>query len=279
MTTAETLIAKLEKLPLGEPCAEALAAADRALSAARVAAEAALYPLDLAPTSAEAIAEYTWHTSRFGVVGYGERLADLHARALVSHPQLARLLRSREAFDDIGTAAAQRASPAHNLEAHATAQARAWVSAVARYKLDLEAQIAAVDGHELGDAARQLLRCEALSVRLAAVKARHEAHAAAEIEIERAAAASVAAESVHRDPEADAAEAARLGRVRALAKRLELRMQAAARGGTLAGRTRLEFVFVADELHSTAEVLAAAAQMMPEQLAVYEHALDSEESP
>jgi hypothetical protein len=179
MTNAETLVAALEALPHGEPWAEPVAAARIAIDTERAAAVALLFPIEIEPTTSTAIAEYTWHIGRLGPVGYGEALAALHDRSVVAHPELARLLRSLEANQDNEAAAAMRAAPNSSLETQHAAGLRAAAEARARYQTAIAKNIAAVEGHDLADAARALLACEATELRLAACRARHEAHAAA----------------------------------------------------------------------------------------------------
>lgn len=223
--TTDSLVDALENLPLGEPWADALAAAESAIARVTVTAREKLFPLEIAPATADALAEYAWRTNRLAAADYGDRLAEIHGRAVVGHPELACLLRSQEALEDIGRAAAQLAAPVDRLETHVAAGARAATKARMRYELAIAQQLAAADDHKLSRAARELLANEDLANRLAVAKARHEDNA--QLELARAASERQAAARVVvdrtvervRDAEARAADA----RARAEQSALEYR--------------------------------------------------------
>jgi hypothetical protein len=88
---------------------------------------------------------------------------------VATHPELERLLRSPDALADVRAAADSLAQRDDRGTAGQAAQA-AYLSAIA-------AQIVAA-GHELAPAAQQLMDADALAVRLAAARGRHEAYAA-----------------------------------------------------------------------------------------------------
>jgi hypothetical protein len=208
-TSAAERVSEIERLPLGDAAATAqMTEAAAAIAAERLPAELQIFPPDLTPVTADSIAAWTMHTQRIGGTahGYGERLADLHRRAVTSHPQLAAMCRSVEGLDDVAAAAGSLAFPGDR-ETHAQAAARATAAATARYRLAIAQHIADVPGHELGDAARRLLALATLAVRLDAARQRHEEHA--KLEAERAAAERAAAQ-LEADRAIDAAEMERL---------------------------------------------------------------------
>ena len=182
---AVDLIAKLEALPLGEPWAALHTEATAAIDKQRAAALAIVFPAEFGTISADTIATYQWTIQRFGPRNYGAQLAQVHARALGSNVDLCRLLRSREALEDVAHAAALVAMPEHLGQTHAQAGAIAAAAAVASYQLAIVRSLVETDG-ALGDAARTAMDCEALLERAAAAEKRHREHAAAELERMRA---------------------------------------------------------------------------------------------
>jgi hypothetical protein len=206
-TTAADLTAAVERLTLGDPSfTAAAAAAERAKAAERDAATAVLFPEELHPVPADAIAEYAWRTGRLLAPNYCENLAELHRRSIKAHPALSRLLLSPEALADVAAAAASCATPASFQETHREAGDRAGAAARARYTVLIARQLAAVEGHEHGDAARALVALEDLAPRVVAVRERHEQHE--RDEAARAAAERRAAQAAA-DKATDAAEVER----------------------------------------------------------------------
>jgi hypothetical protein len=211
--TSATLVAEFEALALGEPWADQLAAATGACASQRYAAERKLFPFELTPVPADAIAAYAWHIDRLNQRRYGDELAMVHQRALNGHPALAQLCRTHDAVTDVSNAAGTYATAAHSRETHATAALRVAEEGRRRYQRLIAKQLADLVGHELRDAAQSYLEAEAHEERLDAAKARHEAHARTEleqVEIERktvARAESALAVGKVRDAEAAAADA------------------------------------------------------------------------
>jgi hypothetical protein len=140
------------------------------------AAEAALFPADVTIVSADVLAAYMHHTSRFGRASYWQSLATLHARSLASSPVLAALCRAPEALEDCAAAAASLAHPQTPAESIADAQRRESVSAITRFKRAIASQLAARDGHELQIAAQVVLDAFAAedAAAAAAVEAQRE---------------------------------------------------------------------------------------------------------
>jgi hypothetical protein len=276
----ETLIAALENLTLGEPWAGLLATAESALAAARAEAEAEVFPTTLAPTTADAIAEYTWRTSRLPAAGYGTSLAQIHRRAVVDHPELARLLRSQDALDDVGAAAAQLAYPGPG-ETHAVAGARAAAIACAEYKLAIGRHVAETETGAAPAARALVAVADDLAIRLAAAKARHQEHARAEIEradLEaRAVARAVVDRTVQRVREAEA-RAADAHEKAAVSAQEYQRIKADA----LIERLRLsglgQLNVGSREIYYVADLISTARDMTVELLARYEAALAAHEA-
>lgn len=275
-TSAAERVAEIERLPLGDPSAPALMTeAAQAIAAERIAAELRCFPPDLTPVSADAIAAYTMLTERIGstAVRYGERLADLHRRAVTSHPELAALCRSPEAIDDVAAAAGSLAVPEHHRETHATAAARAGAAATARYRLDIASHLAAAPGDALGDAARVLLDCPTLAGRLDAARARHEEHV--RLDRERLAAEQqAAAQAAERQAEADRQAAARRAAEQAIVD------PGATRADELVARLKasgLRDLQLGPHALPVADLLAAARGLSPEALAAVETALAAQQ--
>jgi hypothetical protein len=279
-TSAPERVAELEQLPAGEAWSALLGEAESAIAADRAAAESTLFPVEIAPTTADAVALYAHHIERIPVVGYGSHLAALHARSVTSYPELAALCRSADALADVGAAAAAHAVP-DRLEHHAAAGARAAAEAHRRYQRAIAETLAAAPGHPLGDAARAYLAVQDLIARVAAARARHEQHARAElarVEVERQAAArAIADKTVERVRAAEAAAAE--ARAAAATTEQELR---AARAAALTARLRASGLrslrvggndasFGVDDLIATADRMSAA------QIAMYSAALDAVE--
>lgn len=205
--------------------------------------EAKLFPAELVPITADAIAQYTWITSRLAPIGYGAALADAHGRAVASNLELAALLRSPEALADVGEAATVNASRSER-ETIANAYDRARAAAVATYKRQIAEQIAATPKHKLAEAASAYL------TELAA-EAEAERVAAAAVEAERAAAAAVEAERVA----AVVAERARLAEVSRAAAAAALEMEAARERDQIAARIALaEAVAARIQAHGITEI-------------------------
>ncbi|HMG57371.1 MAG TPA: hypothetical protein VK601_27920 [Kofleriaceae bacterium] len=279
MNTQE-LVTALEALALGEPWAEPLRAAGTAIAEDRAAAEATMFPSELTPTTADAIAAYTWHTARLAAPAYGERLADLHRRAMATHPALAELMRSVDALDDVGAAAASLAN-ADRGETHAAAGARAAAAARRRYQRDVADQLAEAPGHELAASARALLAVENLEARVAAESARREEHAAAELarelESRRAADRAVIDRSAQRVREAETRAAdARAAAAMTAAEYRKLRAEAFIQRLKLSD---LKHVRVGGDgaLYAIADLVETAGEMSIEQLARFEAALAARE--
>jgi colicin import membrane protein len=142
-----------------------------------------VFPSALVPISTDTRSEYAFQTGRFVLVGYGDSLAGLHLRALVSYPELAMCCRQTTALEDVANAGAQFAPRIGQDPAAAADAARA------KYQRSIAEQLAAADGHELQHAARVFLDGLAAADRAAAE--RQAAAAEAErIERERVAAAA-----------------------------------------------------------------------------------------
>lgn len=198
-------------------------------------AEQALFPSAIAPTSADTIRAYEWHTSRLGAAGYDAALAALHARSLATDPAFAALLRSPEALADVEAAAMRYAHPSSERESMSDAQRRAGREAVARYRRTIATQLAETPG-DLQHPARVLLDHFAAEDRAAAERVADVERARAEREqAEQAREAAKRAELVKLADVARAAQAevdaladahlvahrgARLAHRRALAARL-----------------------------------------------------------
>lgn len=280
MTPAETAVVALENLPAGEPWGEAAEAAEAAIAAERAAAERVLFPLELRPVSGDALAAYAFHIGRINVPNYAAGLAEIHRRALATHPELAALCRGVDALADVEAAAASRAVPDRN-ESHASAGVRAAAAARQRFMVELARQLAEAPGYELAEAARALLAAEALAGRLAAARLQHEEHARAELAraqeeharaaravidrtVERVRAAAAAAEDARQRAELSAQEYRKV-RGEALVERLRLSGLKSLRVGS------------GGEVYDVADIIAGAPLSSTEQLGVYERALAAHE--
>lgn len=198
--------------------------------------ESLLFPNAILPRSRDTIAQYEFLTSRLGAADYASKLLTLHQRSLASDAELASLLRSPEALDDVHTAAGRYAA-AGERETIASAQQRAGRAARDNYKRAIAEQLAGADGHELQGAARAYLEQQASRDRAAAVeRERAEQQRAA---AERAAAEKRAAEQAERERLASAAEQA-CRRARGLADRRANELEATRRAlaATVAERIR-----------------------------------------
>lgn len=240
-----------------------------------------IFPTEIVPTSGDVLDLYERLVGPLGPLGYDGRLAQIHARSLREHPELARLLRSPECEADIEAAAMRFAHPAHDHESIGQAQARCGREAVARYRREIARQLAAVPG-ELQHAARIILddytaseRAEverlaaAESARVASEKAEAERLAQRRAAAERAAAEVAAAEQAAQSASAVAAASAenyRAARVRRLVAELEasgidvLRV----REGAMRGRYRQR------------DLIALLRSAGPAQIAAVEQALSNE---
>jgi hypothetical protein len=197
-----------------------------------------LFPSANAPTNADTLASYVFHTGRFGSLGYDGRMADLHARSLESDPDLARMLRSREAIEDCGIAAEHRAHPSHPLESTADASRRANGEAQKRYRRAIAEQLAALVGHELRAAAKVYLAgCAAAE--------REQAERQAAIAREKSAADEAAAEKLA----AERAERARLAAVSSEAKTRALEFEHARDRERMSARLAIAEAVAARILH------------------------------
>lgn len=274
----ENLVAALEAVALGEPWAEQLAAATAAVAAERVAATGELFPAELAPTPGDAVTMYGHIIGRLPIAAYGDHLAAQHGRAVRQWPALAALMRSPNALEDVAAAAAGWATPAAHNESIQTAATRAAAEARARYIRTVAHQVADCPGHELAAAARAILASEDLDRHLAAVKARHEEHAKANltrIEAERRAAAALAvdetveriraAEAVAADAHQRAAQSANEYR-RARADAFVARLKAAQAAG-------LKDLRVGGDLYGIDNLIDAAHGQSVERITRYEAAL------
>ena len=76
--TAESLTAALENTPLGETWAEPFANAESVNDASFAAAAAALFPAELAPTTADALAQYGMLIERISSAQYGDIVGEPH---------------------------------------------------------------------------------------------------------------------------------------------------------------------------------------------------------
>lgn len=177
---AGDLVAALESLELGAPWDAQLAAAESAIAVMLAAAVAIIFPSYVVAATADTLALYSWHVARIAPSGYWQRLAAIHARAMNSAPALCLLLRSREAIEDIEAAAGSLAIAGQH-ETHATAAARAAAEARCKYECAIAEQLAE-SGGDLAAPARQLIAADVLAGRLAAARAKHEAHARAAAE-------------------------------------------------------------------------------------------------
>jgi hypothetical protein len=287
--SADAACAVAESLEIGSAWSSPVEAVKSAIAAIAAITVSVLFPIEITSMPADAIAAFAWHTGRLAAAGYGEALASIHRRAMNTFPALAALCRSADAVSDVGASAAQFAAPADQLEPHAAAGARAAADACARYQRAIAAQL--VDApDELGAAARALVHADDLSARLTSTVARHEAHAAAELERvdaeQRAAARAIAEESARRvrDAEAAASEATaaakraandlRLAHADALVARLRARLEAASRTKDRARRGELEALRTRETLHDVESVIANARGMSAERIAWFTAALD-----
>lgn len=191
---AEKLVATLEALAPGAPWADALRAAEQAVTAQRGAAVTAIWPPEIdaaADFGALDALEQAWPRGP----AWGMAAADTHDRSIRTRPALAAAIRG--AREQVGAHAATHAGRYARPEAEVAAEA------IARFEGAIATQLVAT-GHALAGAAERLLEANALAARLAAVRARHEEHA-------RAALAALEAERL-------AAEAAREAEARRVAE-------------------------------------------------------------
>lgn len=195
--SAEQLVAAAERAALGAT-SPAIAEAHAAVEALRADALAAISPPGLRPAEAAVLLEWQIESARFPAFeAAGPRLAALHADAIDGYPEFAELLRG---------ARGRRLVAAHALAAN-LGRPDAAGEAVAAFLETIAAQIAQRPDHPLhGPAVILVETAPALISRLDVVAARHQAHAAAEAEAERA---RRAAEQATADRAAKAAEAKR----------------------------------------------------------------------
>lgn len=281
MKTAESA-AVVETLAPGEPWRDLLDESTSLIAAEHAAADAVVFPREERPVTADTLNQYVAHTGRWPATGYDGHALELHGRCVRTHPELAACLRSVDCLEDIAMAASRQAAPADHLETHAAAGARAAAVAVARYKIDVARQVAGVDCHELRDAARVLLACEALRERLAVAKARHEAHAAAElarIETERRAVArAVVDRTVERvRAAADVAEDARRKALQSTEEYRQIKAAALVERLRLSGLRELR-VGADRALFAVDDLVQTAAGCSLEQLDLYSAALAQHEA-
>lgn len=276
MKKAESLVAALEATPLGEPWRAALDAATSAVASLRAGAVTTVFPTEIQPMSADTVALYAEFIRRPAPMRFGEEASGFHARAVSSHPELARAFRSREAIADVETAASQVAVPASHLEAHGVAVARTAAEARKRYEVAICVAIANVNRHELGDAARAVLEAEALIVRIDVARQRHEEHARAElarVEAERKAIARAVVDktvALVRAAELAAHDAARVAVLSATEYR---RLRAEALVERLRASGLKDLRVGSDKLFGVDDLIATAPAMSLERLAMYEAAL------
>jgi hypothetical protein len=262
-TKTEEPVSHVEQLQLGAPCAEPLRVAEAAIAADRATAEAELFPRDIRPVTADTLAQYQWLTGRLGASGYVERMADLHSRAMASHPELAQLLRSPDVLDDIGAAAAALARDADRDRA--------------RYQLAIARQVAGVPGHELVAAAITLLAAEVLANRLAAARARHEEHE--RVSAERAEAERREAErAAEAEAEREAVERETSAKLAGLCSGEQDRLIAVAKLRHRLSKTPAPSIRVAGHLYRTSDLVFAVSAFTVQRCAEYQAAIDTAEA-
>lgn len=275
---AEASVIELENLAPGSAWSELLASSKSLIAAESASADPAVFPLGAPPVTSDLLGQYTYCTGRFGAANYDLQCAELHDRALIDNPGLAAMLRSQECLADNGDAAARFATPTSPLDTHEAAHRRAAAVAVARYKLAIARQLAAIDG-PLGDAARTLVKCDELERRLAAAVAKLEAQATLEvarIQAEHAAAPSAA------ERERKATEAATAAAIAAARTGLEAEnILRANRSAALVAKLRasgLKELRVNERLYGVEDLIRTAPGMTVGMLAIYESWLASAEA-
>jgi hypothetical protein len=206
---AAAAVRALEALDLGAAFAGPAEAARAAIDALAGPAARNLFP-DVAPTTADAIANFEFAEAVWPVSRYGECAADLHAAALDVDHAIGVLLRSGPVLARVRRAAESQApASAEHVQV-------AGDQAVARYQRAVALQLAGVDPAE-SSATILGITVPALRVRLDAAVRRHEEHARVELarlqaerqEAERIIAAAEAADvegERQRKAEADRAE-------------------------------------------------------------------------
>jgi hypothetical protein len=273
MGSAETLVAAVEQLELGQAFADPVRAAEGAIAELRAGAEAELFPTGIVPLPSEAYAALTFYAARMPPgLAYGTALADLHGRCVRTWPSLADLIRA-VALPDVGAAGAQAAMALQRPEVELAREA------VDRFHLTIARQLAGADGHPLQAAGRALEGAEGFRQRLAVVLDKFRADAAAEIE--RAAEERRAAERAREDEGArgmaDAAEAARQAEeTAAIARERARRLRCAALAQRLR-RFKPAMLTVGGLVYATADVMGNAATngFSDETLGRFEAALDA----
>lgn len=222
---ASEVVAAVEQLELGQPFADLVRAAKKAIDELRDAAVAEIFPEHIAPIAADAYAGLAHYTGRFSRVTYAADMVRLHARCLSTHPDLARLIRTPEVRGDVGLAAEARSAPAPG-ERPVAAGIRVANEAMGAFDLEIARQLVAA-GHDHSEAARDVVVAADLADRLIAAEARHKEAAGAalaKLEAERQAAEQAREAELARASAAAEAEAAQLE-----AKARQLR--SGARGG------------------------------------------------
>lgn len=242
-------------------------------------AESKLFPEALPPTTtSDVLAQYRFMVERLAPLGYGDKLAAHHARALGANETLAALMRCFAAIEDVGEAALQTVRPADG-EPISVTQARAASASIAAYKRAIAEQLAATPSHALAKVARVYLDAVATSERaeaeqrrqadlIAAEQARLEAARREEAERDRERRAAELRESEAAAKTAEkAAEISRENYRVARAKRLvaELEVCGVAQLRIPSGPSRGKY--------SVRDLILAAPSMGLEQLAAVEQAL------
>lgn len=170
MTRTTTLVAELEHLEMGAAYADALQAAREAVATDLETAEAALFPDELRPQSADVFAAIRHHSERWNAgPAYQAGLLDLHAKSLTTWPELADALRANDMVEDVAQAAAALASRTQRDETEVAAESRRSCRAA------LAAQLAKAK-HELGPKARSYLEALDLERRTTAAANKHQTH-------------------------------------------------------------------------------------------------------
>lgn len=206
LAALDALVAAVENPEL-EIWAHAAEQARRAIEAARAPAHAQIFPDTIARLDGSAYSALAYHSELApGGEAYGRTMADVHRRALGTHPELATLMRCPEERARVRAAA-------QNGAARLAREPGPYSDEVlTRYEIEIARQLVAAE-HELVSHARVVLACDELARRLDTAITKHKERAAAALSLaeerRRAALRARAEESARRTAEATA-EAERL---------------------------------------------------------------------
>ncbi len=175
LNLARVALPAFEASPLGEPWAAFDAEAARAVADVKARAREALFPSEIRPVDPEVFAAFEFLEEDADLSSYVSHLADVHARAVSTYPELAAFVRSPAVLARVRRVAASLAQRQMRTSEDV---GRELVEALSKA---VAGQLA---GTEEFEPAATVLATDvpAMEARLDAARARHEQYARAEIE-------------------------------------------------------------------------------------------------